>query len=84
MEGFSGWIIVLIVAIAVVWEWTNRNFKMHERVINKLELELDRVRKHVDLESPDPVDTFAQELHKETVESLDRALGEREGEKTDD
>ena len=68
MEGFSGWIIVLIIAIGVLWEWTNRNFKMHERVINKLELELDRVRNHVDLESPEMAK--AQEIHEKTLDKI--------------
>ena len=70
MEGFSGWIIVLIIAIGVLWEWTNRNFKMHERVINKLELELDRVRNHADLESPEMAK--AQEVHEKTLNKIRR------------
>ena len=68
MEGFSGWIIVLIIAIGVLWEWTNRNFKMHERAINKQGEELARVLKHVDLDSLEM--EKANKIHEDIVKKF--------------
>ena len=68
MEGFSGWIIVLMIAIGVLWQWANSNFKMHERVINKLELELNGTRKHLNLISVEMLK--AQQIHPDTIDKL--------------
>ena len=71
MEGFSGWIIVLMIAIGVLWQWANSNFKMHERVINKLELELNGTRKHLNLISVEMLK--AQQIHPDTINKLARS-----------
>ena len=68
MEGFIGFIIVLIIAIGLLWLWTNRNFNMHGRAINKLELELNRTRKQLDLISVEMLK--AQQIHPDTIDKL--------------
>ena len=81
MEGFSDWTIALIIAIGVLWVWTNGKFKMHERVIDKLEDELDRVRRHVDLDSREM--EREKEIHRKTIIEIEREkrewLKEHEG-----
>jgi hypothetical protein len=68
MEGFIGFIIVLCIAIGLLWQWANRGFNIHDRAINKLELEQNRIRKQLDLISVEMLK--AQQIHPDTIDKL--------------